>query len=91
MNVIISCAGLGTRFKERGFKTPKHLIQINHKTLIEHAIESLNIEGNYYFIVRDAENELKPILKTLKPSCTILEIDYVTEGPASSCFLVKDH
>lgn len=91
MNIIISCAGLGTRFKERGFKRPKHLIKINQKTLIEHAIESLNIEGNYYFIIReDSENELKLILKKLKPNCKIIEIDYVTEGPASSCYLVKD-
>jgi dTDP-glucose pyrophosphorylase len=95
MNIIISCAGLGNRFKERGFKTPKHLLKINDKTLIELAIESLNIEGKYYFIIRkdneiEDNTELINILKKVKPDCEIIEINYVTEGPASTCYLVKD-
>ena len=87
-------AGLGTRFSERGFITPKHLIQIDNKTLIEFAIESLNVEGQYIFIIRKTENfgeneHLKTILKKSKKECKIIEIDYVTEGPASSCYLAK--
>ena len=93
MQIIISMAGLGSRFYERGFVTPKHLIKIENKTLIELAIETLDIEGDYIFILRKIENEenehLKVLLKNLK-SCKIIEIDYVTEGPASSCYLTKD-
>jgi dTDP-glucose pyrophosphorylase len=87
-------AGLGTRFSDRGFITPKHLIQIGDKTLIELAIETLNIEGDYIFIVRKHEDEIQNyklhslLNKTRK--CKIIEIDYVTEGPASSCYLTKD-
>jgi len=94
MQIIISMAGLGNRFLERGFTTPKHLITIENKTLIEYAIETLNIDGNYIFIIRNTgkpeENDyLKYILKKNKPLCKIIEIDYVTEGPASSCYLAK--
>ena len=56
MQVIISMAGLGSRFSERGFVTPKHLIKVDKKTLIELAIESLDIEGDYIFILRKTEN-----------------------------------
>jgi len=95
MQVIISMAGLGSRFSERGFVTPKHLIKVDKKTLIELAIESLDIEGDYIFILRKTENieeneGLKTLLRKLKPDCKIIEIDYVTDGPASSCYLAKD-
>ena len=94
MQIIISMAGLGSRFSERGFITPKHLIKIDNKTLIEYAIETLNIEGDYIFIIRKQDNEdndnLKTLLKKIKCNCRIIEIDYVTEGPASSCYLAKD-
>ena len=91
MQVIISMAGLGSRFFERGFNTPKHLIKIDNKTLIELAIESLNIDGEYIFILRKSEENdyLKNLLKNLK-TCQIIEIDYVTEGPATSCYLAKN-
>jgi dTDP-glucose pyrophosphorylase len=86
-------AGLGKRFVDRGFNTPKHLLKIEDKTLIELAIESLDIDGKYIFIVRKNEevnnDNLKIILRNIK-NCNIIEIDYVTEGPASSCYLVKD-
>ena len=95
MQVIISMAGLGSRFSERGFVTPKHMIKIDNKTLIEMAVESLNIDGKYIFIIRKSENieeneNLKALLKKLKCESEIIEIDYVTEGPASSCYLAKD-
>jgi dTDP-glucose pyrophosphorylase len=92
MQIIISTAGLGNRFTERGFKTPKHLIKINNKTLIEFAIDTLDINGKYFFIIRKTvENiELKKILSQYNNS-KIIEIDYVTEGPASSAYLAKDY
>jgi len=94
MKVVISMAGLGNRFKERGFTTPKHLIKIKNKTLIELAIETLNIDSEYIFIIRKEENndntDLINILNKLK-KCTIIEIDYLTEGPASSAYLAKEY
>ena len=93
MKVIISMAGLGNRFKERGFNTPKHLIKIKDKTLIEMAIETLNMDCEYIFIIRKEENkdntDLINLLNKVK-KCTIIEIDYLTEGPASSAYLAKE-
>lgn len=94
-NILIPAAGLGSRFRERGFKLQKPLILLDNKTLIQHAIDSLDIEGNYIFIIRKIDNEsnidLINVLKKVKPDCKIIEIDYVTEGSASTCYLAKEY
>jgi len=54
MDVIIPMAGLGTRFSRIGINyTPKPLIEINGKRLVEWAISSLGIEGTYHFVIPD--------------------------------------
>ena len=55
MNILIPMAGAGSRFLNEGFEEPKPLIKVNGKTLIEHSVESLNLEGNYIFITRKYE------------------------------------
>ena len=68
INVIIPMAGEGRRFKEAGFKKPKPLIKVFNKTLIEIAIETLDIKNaNFFFVVRkyknkNFNNQLKKIL-----------------------------
>lgn len=91
MNVVIPMVGLGKRFSDAGFVKPKPLIGVRNKTIIEHSIESLGIEGNYIFIIRTSEfsEELKFILKSLKPECKIIETEQITEGSASSILLAK--
>lgn len=41
MQAIILCAGLGTRLRPFTFTTPKALIPIGNKTLIEHTLDAL--------------------------------------------------
>ena len=52
MNILIPMAGAGSRFYKNGIKTPKPLIKVNDKTLIEHSVGSLGIDGKYIFITR---------------------------------------
>lgn len=93
-NILIPAAGLGSRFQKRGFKLQKPLIKLENKTLIEHAVSSLDIEGNYIFVIRKLDSnsniELITALRNIKPECKVIEIDYVTEGSASTCYLAKD-
>jgi dTDP-glucose pyrophosphorylase len=96
MNILIPMAGSGLRFSNVGYELPKPLIKINHRTILERAIDTLNIEGNYIFIVRKYDNQdhnkkVENILRRNKPSCEILMIDYVTEGPACSALLAKEY
>lgn len=93
-NILIPAAGLGSRYINRGFKLQKPLIELENKTLIEHAISSLNIEGNYIFVIRKIDNnsniELIKALRNIQPECKVIEIDYITEGSASTCYLAKE-
>ena len=95
MNIVIPMAGLGTRFSQEGFKEPKPLIKINGKTLVEHSIESLNLDGRYIFITRGYENvdynlQLSEILKSIVPDCTEIQINQTTRGAAETCLFAKD-
>jgi dTDP-glucose pyrophosphorylase len=86
-------AGLGNRFQVEGFDKPKPLIDINGIPMIQRTINSLGIDGRYIFITRktDYSNDINSILKEIKPDCIIEEIDYLTEGPASTCNLVSKY
>jgi dTDP-glucose pyrophosphorylase len=94
MNILIPLAGNGSRFINRGFKTPKPLIEIIDKPMIQHSIESLNLEGNYIFIIRtqhNIDNKLTNLLQKLKPNCKIIEIDKLTQGCTDTCLYAKTY
>lgn len=93
MNIIIPLGGLGKRFADEGFKNPKPLIKIDEKPMILWAIESLGVSGRYIFILRksDGYEQIKSVLETNVKDCIIQEIDYLTEGPASTCLLAKEY
>jgi len=92
MNIIIPIAGLGSRFPKEIYTLPKPLIQIGDKPMIIRAIESLNLKGNYHFVIRKSpysENLKQTIISYIKDA-NVLEIDYLTEGPACSALLFED-
>lgn len=92
MNIVFPMVGLGKRFADAGYLQPKPLIIVKNKTLIEHAIESFQIDGNYIFILRISEfsESLKKILKKIKPKSKIIEVDFLTKGSVSSILLSKE-
>lgn len=87
MNIIIPMAGEGTRVKST---VPKPLVEIiNGKPMIEMALDSLNIDGHYCFIVRRYNNQdwnvaLRDAIHKTVGQAVIVEIDYLTDGPAVS-------
>jgi NDP-sugar pyrophosphorylase family protein len=87
MNIIIPMAGEGTRVKST---VPKPLVEvIDGKPMIEMALESLNIDGHYCFIVRRYNNQdwnvaLRDAIRKTVGQAVIVELDYLTEGPAMS-------
>ena len=96
MNIVIPMAGLGSRFQNAGVKTPKPLIKVNGKSLIEHSVESLDIEGTYIFITREyddpADNqELTALLKRLKPNSIEIQINKMQYGAADACLYAKEY
>jgi len=99
MNVVIPMAGLGQRFKDQGFSVTKPLIDICGTPMIVRVIESLQIKGNYTFILRNQDElaKLKDVLLSTTKiypnfirSVKFLTIDYLTDGPASTVLVAKD-
>ena len=92
MNILIPMAGLGSRFPSHTYPMPKPLIEVNGEPMISKAIKSLNLEGNYFFVV--AKNQFTSLVEetitAIKPGSKFIEIDYITEGPANSSLLFRD-
>jgi len=91
VNIVIPMAGEGSRFPRDQY-LPKPLIDINGKPMIVRAIESLDIDGQYHFVIR--KNEYSEIVKDIisktvdKPK--FVEITKTTQGPACSVLLFKE-
>lgn len=90
INIVIPMAGLGSRFKLSGYTVPKPLIPIDGKPMIQHAVDTLGIKGNYIFICQK-EHNLKPHLEAIYPGCKVIEIDYITKGSACTVLLAKTY
>ena len=89
MNIVIPMAGLGSRFSDAGYTTPKPFIEIEGKPMILEAVNTLGFEGNYIFIIRKDEY-IKNKMKEIFPDSQVIEVDYLTDGPASSVMLAKE-
>jgi dTDP-glucose pyrophosphorylase len=93
MNILIPMAGLGSRFADKGYALPKPLIKFLSKPMIQHVVESLNIEGHYIFLVQKdhrVKYHLDDVLDEIAPGCSIVEVDGLTEGAASTSLLARD-
>lgn len=90
MNIIIPMAGLGSRFPRSQYPT-KPLIDVNGKPMIIRAVESLALDGKYYFVIRKDKSveEIKNKVSSIV-DCTFIEIDHITEGPAITALMCKE-
>jgi len=94
LTILIPMAGAGSRFADEGYQDPKPLIDVSGKPMVVQAIKSLPQGENYIFICRTEHIKnygLSSILKSEFSSCKIIDIDYLTEGQASTCYLANKH
>jgi dTDP-glucose pyrophosphorylase len=93
MNILIPMAGLGKRFQVTNYKTIKPLIRVNEKPMIEQTINSLNLDGKYFFVIRKDlfSEELKSTLKSLTLDSQIIEIENLTRGAAETCLFARNY
>lgn len=92
LNVLIPMSGAGSRFVNKGYTFPKPLIRIGEKPMIQLAIENLNVQANFIFIVRRDHYEsyhLESLLKIIAPGCKIVITDGITEGACCSTLLAE--
>ncbi len=92
VNIVIPMAGDGTRFKDSKYVGPKPLIEFFGKPMIQHVLESLNIQGNYFFLVKEDENvnNITDVLKHIVPDCIIKSVKETTRGPACSALIFEN-
>ncbi len=97
--IVITMAGLGSRFKKAGYDVPKYMIPINGKTLFDWSMLSLksfiDAESTFLFIVRQEDNAASFINDSCRnlgiEKVTIVEIEELTDGQATTVLFAKDH
>lgn len=95
MKVVIPMAGAGSRFAKQGDLTPKPLIQVQGKTLIELAVKSFNVDAHFVFVTRKFDDathntQLSALLKSLRPDHTEIQLSQISQG-ASDSVLAAEH
>lgn len=99
MTVIITMAGLGSRFRKAGYNCPKYMIEAKGKTLFEWSMDSLigynDYVSKYVFVVRKEDNSedfiKEKMLKYGVENIEVIGIDYLTDGQATTCMLAISH
>jgi dTDP-glucose pyrophosphorylase len=97
MNIVITMAGLGSRFKKAGYCMPKYMIDVKGKTLFEWSVNSLSgfvsDKNTYIFIVRKEDDSREFIqnkcVKLNLLNYKIIEIDSLTDGQATTVTLAN--
>jgi len=83
-SAIILCGGKGSRLGVVGKHTPKSLLKVNHKTLLEHHIATLENYGisEVYFITGFLSNKIEAFIETLNMKATthIVKADELGTG-----------
>lgn len=92
MNIIFSLCGKGERFSKEGFIVPKFLIPYNGATMLYHAVETLGVRGNLYFIVKDEHLKSHKFLEQMLRDMggEIIVCYEQTEGAAESLLLAEE-
>ena len=99
MTVIITMAGVGSRFCKAGYTVPKYRIEAKGKTLFEWSMDSLlgynEHVSKYVFVVR-AEDKSADFIRAKCAAYEIrnvalVEIDHMTDGQATTCMLAMPY
>lgn len=91
MHILVTMAGLGSRFRAKGYTIPKYQIVVNGRTLFSWSMESLRhfFPGHQAtFVVRKEDGPEAFIQAELKPfgvvDPVIISLDEVTDGQATT-------
>ena len=95
LDVVITMAGIGSRFREAGYTVPKYMIEARGKTLFEWSMESLSgyqdKADQYIFIVREEDGAAGFIREKCGEMgirrARVVELDHRTDGQATTALL----
>ncbi|MBO4337674.1 MAG: glycosyltransferase family 2 protein [Lachnospiraceae bacterium] len=97
LTILITMAGLGTRFREAGYTVPKYMIEAKGKTLFEWSMESLkgfeDTENDHIFVVRAEDDSEGFIRQTCDRigigNVKVIGLDHPTDGQATTAMLAE--
>lgn len=88
MNIIIPLCGIGKRFQEAGYSSPKPLIDVFNKKMIEHVLDSIDMKSNdKVFIIYHTSLEeygFSTLIKDQYSHITLIPIYKRTDGAAET-------
>jgi len=90
---LIPMAGAGSRFQDEGYIDPKPLIQVAGNFMVTLASKFLPKADKWIYICKSEHidnYQIDKILKKQNESTSVLTVDKLTEGQASTCLLAKD-
>ena len=95
-NLLIPMVGRGQRFKDEGFITPKQLIEVGHKQMIDWSLSAIKTdECNLIFVIRKDTVETHSMDEVLREKfgedISIIIVDRDTEGTVCSCLYAEDY
>ena len=94
VQIVIPMSGLGQRFVNAGYDTPKPLIEVDDKPIIEHVLNLFPNEDHIKFICNNMhlkETNMKQILNTISPTGEIYEVPVEgRQGPVHAVSLIFD-
>lgn len=101
IDIVVTMGGLGSRFRNAGYKVPKYMIEAKGKTLFEWSMESL--EGyagdadRYVFIaLKDREADAEGFIrekcgKMGMRDYSVVMLDRLTDGQATTAMLAEKY
>ncbi len=95
IHLIIPMSGLGKRFINHGYNTPKPLITVDGKPIIEHVVELFPEIEKVSFICNEThlrDTDMREILTKISPNSNIIEVsDNIKKGPVYVVSKVFNH
>lgn len=102
MKIIITAAGFGKRFVDRGIRVPKFLIKVKGITLLQYSLKTLGdfFDNDFIFIFRNlsCEQEVKKIIDNTLNSKNqkiknyqIINLSSATKGQADTVIKCKNY
>ena len=96
MNIVVPMAGRGSRFAAGGYTTPKPLLPLGGRPMVEWIIDNIRPQRNHRFIFLCLADHLSQYpdvpraLSRICPESVIVPVGGVTEGAACTVLLARD-
>ncbi|MGG4034638.1 glycosyltransferase family 2 protein [Paenibacillus cisolokensis] len=99
MNIVITMAGMGSRFRRAGYLQPKYMINVKGRSLFYWSIISLksfDFSRNHFIFIVQSADDAKGFIRE---ECSklgvimydIVEIDHLTDGQATTVLFGKPY